>query len=408
MLSPWKVGKTNIRNTIPLLFGLLVYLPLMAQQRLDSSHQMMLHYGKKGVELESRDHKFLLQVQSRFQFRFATPSDQDPISFDDYSNEKQREFKINRARLKVGGHAFQPWLKYYWEYELSQSNLLDFRIMVEKWKWLSLKVGQWKVEFSRERFISSGEQQMMDRSFINRPFTVDRQQGIELYGHLKAAGLADFNYWVAALTGTGRGNRSNDDKHLMYFGRFQWNMLGRPLDFEGGDLEYHEKPAAILAISALTNQSPYTRFSQAGGGSLEGFTDELPGRYRVNQYNLESALMYKGFSWQSEWHHKNIIDRKNGDSTTQLQGYYIQAGYFFHSLIDKFPKQLEIAARHARYRPDTRINQNQQYETSLAFNWFFSGHKNKLTSEISHFSFHDKNLPLAAGWRFRLQWDISL
>lgn len=125
-------------------------------------------------------------------------------------------------------------------------------------------------------------------------------------------------------------------------------------------MEFHEKPAAILAVSALTNQSPYTRFSQSGGGSLEGFTDELPGRYRVNQYNLESALMYKGFSWQSEWHHKNIIDRKNGDSTTQLQGYYIQAGYFFHNLIDKFPKQLEIAARHARYRPDTQLNQNQQ------------------------------------------------
>lgn len=49
-----------------------------------------------------------------------------------------------------------------------------------------------------------------------------------------------------------------------------------------------------------------------------------------------------------------------------------------------------------------------KYETSMAFNWFFSGHKNKLTSEISHFGFHDKNLPLAAGWRFRLQWDISL
>ena len=178
MLSPRKDGIIYRSYIIPLLFGLIVYLPLMAQQKQDSLHQ-------------------------RFQFRFATPSDQDPVSFDDYSNEKQREFKINRARLKVGGHAFQPWLKYYWEYELSQSNLLDFRIMVEKWKWLSLKVGQWKVEFSRERFISSGEQQMMDRSFINRPFTVDRQQGIELNGHLKAAGLADFNYWVAALTGTG-------------------------------------------------------------------------------------------------------------------------------------------------------------------------------------------------------------
>ena len=99
--------------------------------------------------------------------------------------------KINRARLKVGGHAFQPWLKYYWEYELSQSNLLDFRIEIEKWRWLSFKAGQWKVEYTRERRISSGEQQMIDRSIINRPFTLDRQQGIELYGRLKGKGVAD-------------------------------------------------------------------------------------------------------------------------------------------------------------------------------------------------------------------------
>ena len=39
---------------------------------------------------------------------------------------------------------------------------------------------------------------------------------------------------------------------------------------------------------------------------------------------------------------------------------------------------------------------------------FFKGHKNKLTSEVSYFSFQDKTLPLEAGWRFRVQWDISL
>ena len=142
--------------------------------------------------------------------------------------------------------------------------------MIEKWDWLSFKVGQWKVEYSRERRISSGEQQMVDRSIINRPFTVDRQQGVEVYGRLKGKGVADFNYWMAALTGTGRGNVSNDDNHLMYFGRLQWNFLGRYLDFEGSDLEKHEMPTGIVALSAVTNRSPYTRFSQAGGGYLGG------------------------------------------------------------------------------------------------------------------------------------------
>jgi phosphate-selective porin len=239
-------------------------------------------------------------------------------------------FKINRARLKVGGYAFQPWLKYYWEYELAQSNLLDFRIMIEKWRWLNFKVGQWKVEFTRERFISSGEQQMVERSLINRPFTIDRQQGITVYGHLKGTGLADFNYWVAALTGDGRGQVENDDNHLMYFGRWQWNFLGRSLPFEGSDLEIHEKPTGIVAIAAVMNRSPYTRFSQAGGGSLEGFENGQAVQYRVNQLNFETAFMFKGFSWQSEMHWKEIIDKLDNDQTTMLSGYYLQMGYFFH------------------------------------------------------------------------------
>ncbi|WP_348797172.1 OprO/OprP family phosphate-selective porin [Flavobacterium adhaerens] len=411
------MNSSSVFFTLPIKINLKSYLSITllficlftnAQQEKDTTKLMNVRYGKKGIELETKDKKFLFQLQSRLQFRFATPYDVDPVTYDDYSQEKQTTFKINRARLKIGGHAFEPWLKYYWEYELSQSNLLDFRIMIEKWEWLSFKVGQWKTEYTRERFISSGEQQMVERSIINRPFTVDRQLGVEVYGHLKGKGIADFNYWAAALTGTGRGNSKNDDEHLMYFGRVQWNFLGRELDFEGGDLEFHEKPTAIIALNAVTNRSPYTRFSQSGGGSLEGFEDQNIGQYRVNQYNFETAFMYRGFSWQSEWHNKTIIDKYNNDQSTHLRGYYVQAGYFFHTIWDWVPERLEIAGRHAEYHPDKNLKDNLQTESSLAFNYFFKGHKNKLTAEISHAEFQDEALPYADGWRFRIQWDISL
>ncbi len=399
---------SQIKRNLSVLLLFLSIISANAQLEKDTTKLINVSYGSKGIELRTRDNKFLFQLQSRFQFRFSTPNDQDPVTYDDYSKGKETTFKINRARLKVGGHAFEPWLKYYWEYELSQSNLLDFRLMIEKWEWLSFKVGQWKVEYTRERFISSGEQQTVDRSLINRPFTADRQMGVEIYGHLKGKGIADFNYWAAALTGTGRGNTSNDDNNLMYFGRTQWNFLGRFLDFEGSDIEFHEKPTPIIAFSALTNRSPYTRFSQAGGGSLEGYENGLPGQYRVNQWNLETAFMYRGFSWQSEWHNKQIIDKLNNNDTTTLKGYYVQAGYFFHNAFHWWPEHLEMAARHAGYRPNNDFRQNLQDETTITFNWFFKGHKNKLTSEVSYFSFQDKTLPLEAGWRFRVQWDISL
>ncbi|WP_205195363.1 porin [Chitinophaga sp. Cy-1792] len=374
----------------------------------DTTKKVSAVYGDKGFEFRTRDDKFLLQIQSRLQFRFATPEDQDPVTYDDYFGEHKTVLKINRARLKVGGHAFKPWLKYYWEYELSQSNLLNFTIMIEKWDWLKFQVGQFKVEYSRERRISSGEQQLADRSIINREFTVDRQQGAEIYGRLKGKGLADFNYYLGAFTGTGRGSTQNDDNHLMYFGRVQWNFTGRYLDFEGSDTEIHEHPAGVLAINGVTNQSPYTRFSQAGGGYLEGYENGKPGQYRVNQANVETAFMLKGFSWQSEVHVKEIIDKLNNNETNTLRGYYVQAGYFFHQAFTWWPAPLEVAYRNAGYFPNSEADQTKKRENTVAANWFFHGHKNKITAEGSFFNYDKTGGIPATEWRFRLQWDISL
>ncbi|MBN3518635.1 porin [Algoriphagus lutimaris] len=366
-----------------------------------------IRHTSKGFVFTTADEKFELQLASRLQFRFAVPDDQDPITFNDFNNQDVKLFKINRARLKIGGHAYQPWLKYYFEYELSQSILLDFRIMIEKFPWLKFKAGQWKVEFTRERFISSGSQQLVDRSLLNRFFTVDRQQGLSIYGNLDGGGASNFNYWLGAFTGTGRGSRFNDDSKLMYFGRFQWNLLGREVPFSGGDITISEKPAALIAIAGVTNTSPYTRFSSSGGGNLAGFEGTNDGQYTIKQYNIETAFIYKGFSWASEFHRKNIVDNFEDSGSTTLGGMYFTAGYFPNQVVDFWPKPLEVAIRYAVISPDMSISQNKQRETALAFNWFFVGHLNKLTTEITKFTFEDKELPQSDELRFRLQFDIS-
>ncbi|SFU40098.1 Phosphate-selective porin [Pustulibacterium marinum] len=400
---------TNHHNYIFIVvLGLLSSFQALGQQsKKDSLPKLHITYGNKGFEMRSEDNKYLLQIQSRLQFRFATPNDTDPLTLDDFNQDENNLFKINRARLKVGGHAYQPWLKYYWEYDVSQSNLLDWRVMVEKWKWLKLKVGQWKIEYSRERRISSGAQQMVDRSLLNRHFTVDRQQGVELYGRLDGNGMLDFSYWAAMLTGTGRGSRTNDDNNLMYFARLQWNMLGEDLGFKSSDLSIHKTPEAIIAVAAVTNESPYTRFSSSGGGALTGFESMEDGQYRINQLNIESAFVYRGFSWQSEFHQKEIIDHENNDATTNMIGYYAQAGYLAHQALDWWPAPLEIAARYSHYNPDRSILANNLQEASLAFNWFFKGHRNKLTLECSAFDYETPEMKIDNRMRFRLQWDVS-
>ena len=278
--------------------------------------------------------------------------------------------------------------------------------MFEKFEGFRIKVGQWKTFYNRERVISSGKQQMAERSIITRPFTVDRQQGISFYGRLFKGSLADLTYHTSILTGTGRGSFENDDKHMMYVGRLQWNFLGRELGMTSSDLDYQEKPTALIALGALTNRSPFTRFSQAGGGQLIGYAEGVAGQYRVNQGLIETALMYKGFSWQNEFHFKEIKDNVNNAQTTLLGSYY-QAGYFFHDLWEIIPKPLEFAARYARYTPNRDIDFFEE-EFTLALNWFFKGgHRNKLTAEVSVFDFEEEADIIKRTTRFRIQWDIS-
>ncbi|AWW33080.1 porin [Echinicola strongylocentroti] len=383
-------------------------VPISAQTTTSDSVGVDIKHTSKGFQFTTPDNKFQLQIAGRLQFRYAFSSDQDPLTFDDYSAPNQHVFKINRARLKVGGHAYQPWLKYYFEYELGASRLLDFRVMVEKWPWLSFKVGQWKMEYTRERSISSGKQQMLERSLINRPFTIDRQQGASIYGRIDEGGLVDFNYHLAALTGMGRGARENDDKKLMYVGKVFWNFLGDGPSISGTDLSYHEKPQASIALAGATNTSPYTRFSSSGGGELLGYEGGEPGQYNVDQWVLETALKYKAFSWQSEYHRKRINDRLSED-TGHLAGFYLQGGYVVNNgAVGTRKPLLEVAGRYAYYQPELSLPDNSEEEYTLAVNCFFNGHLNKLTADVTLFDFDDMSLNLEANdWRVRVQYDFS-
>ena len=97
----------------------------------------------------------------------------------------------------------------------SSSRVIDWRVTLDKWDELALRVGQWKIDYNRERVDSSGRQQFVERSIVNRQFTIDRQVGVQLRGRLFKETPADLRYYVGAFTGEGRGVR-NDDEDLMW------------------------------------------------------------------------------------------------------------------------------------------------------------------------------------------------
>lgn len=391
--------KSHILKIFLLLF---LSFPLFAQEK---NKDFYITKGK-GFEFHFFEDQYLLQVDFRGQFRASYPYDAFPIISDDF-NDDETTIGISRARIKIGGHVYKSYYTFYFEQDIKGANLLDFRVQIEKYAFLKLRVGQWKARYTRERVISSGKQQGLERSLINRVFTIDRQQGISLFGNLDGGGAANFSYWTSIFTGMGRGSSNNDDNNLMYLLRFQWNPNGEVIRFSGSDLEYHKKFISSIAFAGVTNTSAYTAFSTRGGEQLFGFEPGEDGQYKVDQLLFETAFKYRGISWQQELHYKNIDDKVNLEQTT-LIGNYFQMGYFFHYTFPKFPKSLEIFARQAFYDANIDMAGNNNYEYTIGCNWFFKGHKNKLTFDYSYIEYNEFDPTFESGNRYRIQWDISI
>jgi phosphate-selective porin len=403
-----------------------------AQKKLHEEFPVIAGWGKKGFTLETRDGLWKTAIQWRFQGRYTYSQRTDADSFSDFNNDKESTFELRRVRMKVGGHGYKPWIKYYFEMDWqptrnsgdedskSGTRLLDWRIDLSKFKWLQLRVGQWKINYNRERVDSSGKQQFVERSIVTNTFTVDRQMGAMVYGHLAPGTFLDSRYYAGVWNGSGRGE-ANDDANMMYMGRLQWNFLGRDLKWQQSDIKYHEQPAGSAAFAAYTTIGKCTRWSSSGCGTL-GFPNSAglsytsdsaatDGQYRVQGMMEEFAFKWRGLSIQHEYHWKEVKDDKIPEGAagykTNLMGSYAQIGYFPHYLIPVIPKPLEIAFRYAFVDPNVSAKNDKLSTYTTAINWFFAGHRNKLTIDGTWFTLAQPVGKDLNEQQIRLQWDVS-
>lgn len=370
-------------------------------------------YGKNGFEFKTDDNTFSLNILNRIQFRYANPFDSDPRSLSDLSRS-QSSFMIRRARTKLNGQAYWPWLKFTLQFDWRDLILRDLNLMVDKFEFARLFVGRGKVVYNDERMTSSSRQQFVNRSIVNDLFTVDRHDGLQLSGHVFADTPFDLTYNVGIFNGVGVGERSNDDGELMYAGRLQWNALGGELAFSQSDVEMHADPVLSLAVAGATNQSKCTAFATSTDGcrALPGFEIGKAGQFRINQLVEELRFRWMGLSLNHELHWKQVNDtlKPSGDagSQTDMLGSLVQAGYFPHGLLPFIPKQLELAGRYAFVDPHLTRSSDMQHEFSGVLNYFFHGHNNKISLQLSHLIVQDPATQQSqAAQRLWLQWDLS-
>jgi Phosphate-selective porin O and P len=250
----------------------------------------------RGVTIRAADGQASMNIRARVQIRstFVNTADADDTS----------EFLVRRARLVFQGDAVGSTLTYY--VQLSFANLdneadlrLPLRDAYVTWtagRDASVRVGQMKVPFSRQRVVSSSALQMVDRSPVVSELNLDRDVGIQLFSK-DLFGLGRLGYAVGLFGGEGR-NRLGRTAGLLYTGRLEAWPLGAFDDYVEGDLQRRHALRLAVGVSAGYNQNTNRPRSTIGTPFAAGDLD-----YRHAAADL--SLKWRGWSLTSELMYRN-------------------------------------------------------------------------------------------------------
>ena len=383
------------------VFVILIGLSAVAQETNSPK------FGKGLFNLVGKDSTWTMKVGARMQFLATNAWDMDANG--DFG-KAESTFLVRRARLKFGGFAFSPKLTYKLELGLSNKDIggaseytnnapryiLD---AVVKWNFhknFSLWAGQTKLPGNRERVISSGNLQFVDRSKLNSNFNIDRDLGLQIRHHFNLSDKFLVRDMFSISQGEGRnittgnlgGHQYTARVEVLPFGKFKGKG-----DYSGSDLKREETPK--LAIGATYNLNDKAVKNKGSQGSYMVNTTVPEGfdQANVNTVFVDAMFKYKGFSFMGEYANRDTNENttaavKKGNSTN------LQAGYLFKS-------NWEVAGRHTNVKFNGAGLSTNYY--TLGASKFLAGHKLKVQSDITY---SDKTGVKTGGLEYRLQFDI--
>lgn len=176
-------------------------------------------------------------------------------------------------------------------------------------------------------------------------------------------------------------NQNNVDNDYMYVGRVVWNILGSHPYWESA-IDNPSSPVLAIGVAGayMPGLEPGERKSLAG--SLKNLS-LVPVESDVTQYTADLVYKYKGFSFISGYHYRNIEPMSATTFGEQSAwGVYFQGGYFF------IPNKFEIAGRYAFVDPDnpSEVINDKKTEYTVGLNYYLSGHSVKTGINYSFLS----------------------
>ena len=312
-----------------------------------------------------RTSEFELKISTRTQFRYTF------TDFDDESPSPDRgEFSIPRARLRLDGFAFYPWLKYKIQYDfMGQSYVVTTTPSVERLRgpdlrdlyldivykpWTSVRLGQFKVPFGQQELTSSGDQEFVDRSIASLAFATvegERQVGAMLWG---TSFEKLFGYEVGVFNGNSRNNLTNDNPGYLFAARVHFDPNG---EFKLSESAVDNPENLLYTIGAAYIYNERDAAADLARQSLEGFF----------------SLKYRRWFVLADYYVRSVEQLAGPD--VDSQGLIGQLGFFI------VPGKIEVAGRYSEVDSDIDLPDTTSQESRVGFGWYFRKHDLKFQAD---------------------------
>ncbi len=347
-----------------------------------------------GLVISSADERFSMGIRLRIQMRNELTNVEE-----DGDNTLSNRFGARRARLQFKGNIFSKKIKYKAELAFSPNDLghsddgsnshtplLSWYTEFVHLRDLSLRLGQYKLLYSRQRVVSSGDQEFVDRNLAQGEFNLDRDIG----GHLFSKdlfGLGLFKYYAGVTIAEGRDSweKESTEKGVGSYQplvRLEVLPFGDFDDYKEVDFSREKKLRVSLGGAyAFTKNGTRTRgyrgslFADGGTADFHNATADLIAKYA-------GLTLYSDFFWRKGDRNTDVAaGDEDGNLTASGLGGSVQLGYLLPTL------PLGVGVRYAAMDAggnDDETTLSKEQEVGGTLGWYFAGHNLKLQSDFFH------------------------
>ena len=342
-----------------------------------------------GLTFTSKNERFELATRLRAQFRYTLQNDNE-------SGETTHGLTIRRARLQFKGHVFNKNNKFKTELALSprdmgfdgtvthRTPILDWYFDFTYFRDFTLRIGQYKVPYSRQRVVSSGDLQLVDRSIANGEFNLDRDIGFDVRSK-DFLGLDKLRYYAGMYFGEGRDQYRPTNFDMFYLARVEVLPFGIFKDYKEADFERSLRPRLSLGAAYAFVDGAVGNRGILGSTPSDGGTTDY--------HNVTADLMFKigGFSAFGDVFYRQgrrdfgdavVVDDAGVESPAPREmprdgiGWSGTAGY----MIPRVP--FELAARYAQVvGVGNATSLTRRDEVGGGLSYYFAGHPLKLQAD---------------------------